>query len=84
MWNAEEDANLFSEDCLHLNIQVPEHALVNKEKLPMVAYIHGGSMNFGSNNKDLSSLVNQDNFIYNTCKKSVLVKKCVYDITYII
>ena len=33
--------------------------MLNKEKLPMVAYIHGGSLNFGNNNKNFDSLVEQ-------------------------
>ena len=48
-----------SEDCLHVNVQVPSSALENKEKLPMVAFIHGGAFNFGSNNASLRGLAKQ-------------------------
>ena len=48
-----------SEDCLHVNVQVPITALENKEKLPMVAFIHGGAFNFGSNNASLRGLAKQ-------------------------
>ena len=50
-----------SEDCLHLNIQVAEWVLKNgRVKQPIVAHIHGGAWNFGSNTKDdLQSLVSQ-------------------------
>ena len=48
-----------SEDCLHINIQVQKWVLDRKRKLPVVAYIHGGAFNFGTNNDDMSSLVSQ-------------------------
>ena len=44
--NAEPD---FSEDCLSLNLSVPRAALENKEKKPIVMYIHGGGHNNGNN-----------------------------------
>merc|ERR1711935_219295 len=48
-----------SEDCLHINIQVPEWVLKNRRKMPMVAYIHGGAFNFGDNGADQTSLASQ-------------------------
>ena len=44
--NAEPD---FSEDCLGLNLSIPRAALENKEKRPIVMYIHGGGHNNGNN-----------------------------------
>ena len=38
-----------SEDCLTVNIQVAEWVLQGRNKVPIVAYIHGGSFNFGNN-----------------------------------
>ena len=40
-----------SEDCLTVNIQVAEWVLQGRNKVPIVAYIHGGSFNFGNNDK---------------------------------
>ena len=49
-----------SEDCLHLNIQVAEWVLKNGSvKQPIVAHIHGGAWNFGTNTDNLQSLVSQ-------------------------
>ena len=45
-----------SEDCLTINIQVAEWVLKARNKVPIVAYIHGGSFNFGNNDNSLKSL----------------------------
>ncbi|XP_008560044.1 esterase FE4 [Microplitis demolitor] len=39
------------EDCLHLNVFVPENA--SSEKLPVMVFVHGGSFVTGSNNSTL-------------------------------
>ena len=36
------------EDCLLLNVYVPEIALINGTKLPVMVWIHGGSLITGS------------------------------------
>ena len=36
------------EDCLLLNIYIPDIALLNNAKLPVMFWIHGGSFLFGS------------------------------------
>ena len=36
------------EDCLFLNVYVPEIALINGTKLPVMVWIHGGSLITGS------------------------------------
>ncbi|KAH0550403.1 hypothetical protein KQX54_019183 [Cotesia glomerata] len=41
------------EDCLHLNIFVPE--LYSSEKLPVLVFVHGGAFVTGSNNSTLLS-----------------------------
>lgn len=46
----EGDGN-FSEDCLSLNIWVPEHT--KKEKLPVYVFIHGGGYTLGSGSQPL-------------------------------
>ena len=38
---------------------VPEWAVKNKKKLPVVAFIHGGAFGFGSNRDDMVSLASQ-------------------------
>ena len=48
-----------SEDCLGVNISVPEWAIINKKKLPMVAFIHGGGFGFGTNRENMSPLASQ-------------------------
>ena len=42
------DFTEFSEDCLFLNIQVKKTVLENREKRPIVYFIHGGGFNGGS------------------------------------
>lgn len=39
-----------SEDCLYLNIYVPERENENSEALPVLFWIHGGAFMFGSAN----------------------------------
>lgn len=46
----EGDGN-FSEDCLSLNLWVPEHT--QKEKLPVYVFIHGGGYTLGSGSQPL-------------------------------
>jgi cholinesterase len=41
-----------SEDCLNLNVYVPNDVDKTK-KLPVMIFIHGGAYGFGSNNRDL-------------------------------
>ena len=48
----------FSEDCLVLKVQVKKTVLENKEKLPVLFYIHGGGFNGGSGQLDSSKAVN--------------------------
>ena len=56
-----------SEDCLHLNIWVPEAALLaNAEPLPVLIYIHGGAYFAGNNAKSEEAgdyLANEQNII---------------------
>ena len=40
------------EDCLFLNIYVPQKALENELKLPVMIWIHGGSLTVGSGKFD--------------------------------
>ena len=39
--------NIGSEDCLHLNVYVPEIEIMPKEGLPVMAFIHGGGLHVG-------------------------------------
>ena len=49
-----------SEDCLNVNVQVPEWAVKNKVRnLPIIAYIHGGGFGFGTNKENMSPLASQ-------------------------
>ena len=48
-----------SEDCLHIKIQVQEQVLKQKQKVPTVAYIHGGGFNWGVNSDDWTMLASQ-------------------------
>ena len=41
-----------SEDCLNLNLYVPESAS-SSNKLPVMVFIHGGGLAFDSNSRDL-------------------------------
>lgn len=41
-----------SEDCLNLNVYVPNDVDKTK-KLPVLVYIHGGAFSLGSNNRDM-------------------------------
>ena len=44
----EEEGTVFgSEDCLYLNVFSPKHAFENKEKLPVMFWIHGGGNTWG-------------------------------------
>ena len=43
------------EDCLLLNIYIPENAM--KSPLPVMAWIHGGSLRAGSNRIDTQGTV---------------------------
>ena len=38
------------EDCLFLNVYIPDTAFNNKKKLPVMVYLHGGALYAGSNN----------------------------------
>jgi len=40
-----------SEDCLNLNVNVPNDVDFSR-KLPVMIFIHGGAFSFGSNNRD--------------------------------
>ena len=59
------DDNGESEDCLHVNLSVPESALQNKQKVPMVAYVHGGGHNGGTNSNPLHYLADQGIVVVN-------------------
>ena len=59
------DENGESEDCLHVNVSVPEWVLENKQKVPMVAYVHGGGHNGGRNNNPLPYLADQGLVVVN-------------------
>lgn len=55
-----------NEDCLSINIQVQEWVIKNGSvKQPIVAHIHGGSFNFGTNTDNLQSLVSQGMVAFN-------------------
>lgn len=41
-----------SEDCLYLNIWVPQIVNESCDKLPVMIFIHGGSFNFGTSSED--------------------------------
>lgn len=41
----------YTEDCLHLNVWVPEKAMNPSSKLPVLVWIHGGGYAFGSANQ---------------------------------
>ena len=57
-WSASSDV---SEDCLYLKIQVAKTVLEQKEKRPIVYYIHGGGFNGGTGQGDRKKAVlNQD------------------------
>lgn len=54
------------EDCLTINVKVPVSALENKQKLPTIAYIHGGAFVAGSNNDvALDQVVAQGMAVFN-------------------
>ena len=38
------------EDCLFLNVYIPDTAFNNNKKLPVMVYLHGGALYAGSNN----------------------------------
>jgi carboxylesterase type B len=42
-----------SEDCLNLNVYVPNDNVDKIAKLPVMVFTHGGAFAFGSNNRDL-------------------------------
>ena len=48
--NLEAGRPIGEEDCLVLNIYVPENVIINKkdEKLPVMIWIHGGGLMTGS------------------------------------
>ena len=51
--NLDPNGGLFGqEDCLVLNIYVPESAITNQEALPVMAWIHGGGLVYGVNYYD--------------------------------
>ena len=53
-----------SEDCLFLNIQVKKSVLENKEKKPIVFFIHGGGHNNGNNHGYNFNMVNNQDIVY--------------------
>ncbi|MBQ7477622.1 MAG: carboxylesterase family protein [Selenomonadaceae bacterium] len=53
-----------SEDCLYLNVFVPEKALTSKEKLPVFFWIHGGGLFVGSSaDYNTNALVKEGNAV---------------------
>ena len=59
------DDNGESEDCLHVNVSVAEWVLENKRKVPVVAYVHGGGHNGGTNGNPLHYLADQGLVVFN-------------------
>ena len=59
------DDNGESEDCLHVNVSVAEWVLQNKGKVPVVAYVHGGGHNGGTNGNPLHYLADQGLVVFN-------------------
>ena len=47
------------EDCLYLNIEASQEALENKEKLPILYFIHGGGFNGGGGGSRGGAVQNQ-------------------------